>query len=60
ELTILVSRKKCGEPDENLIITELTSELTRSSLRDATTKLADKYSLSKKYIYAMGLKILKN
>ena len=60
ELTILVSRKKCGEPDENIIMTELTSELTRSSLRDATTKLADKYSLSKKYIYAMGLKILKN
>ena len=60
ELTILVSRKKFSEPDENLITTELTSELTRSSLRDATTKLADKYSLSKKYIYAMGLKILKN
>ena len=59
ELTVLVSQKKPVEPDENLIISELTSELQRSSLRDAATTIANRYSLKKKGMYELGLKILK-
>ena len=59
EFTILVDRKEVMKPDQNLLVTQLTSELSKSSLRDASAFIAEKYSLSKKDMYKLGLKILK-
>ncbi len=59
EFTLLVDRKKSVGPDTNQIVSDLTSELQRSSLRDAAVAVAEKYSLSKKDTYKLGLKILR-
>ena len=59
EFTILVDRKEPMKPDQNMIVAQLTSELSKSSLRDASAFIAEKYSLSKKDMYKLGLKILK-
>ena len=59
EFTILVDRKEPVEPDQNLIISQLTSELGKSGLKDASAFIAEKYSLSKKDMYKLGLRILK-
>ena len=59
EFTLLVDRKKSVGPGTNQIVSDLTSELQRSSLRDAVVAVAEKYSLSKKETYKLGLKILK-
>ena len=60
EFTILVNKKTSIEVDESLIISELSLALKKFSLKDSVVKIADKYSLSKKKIYKLGLKILKN
>ena len=59
EFTLLVDRKKSFRPGKNEIVSELTSILKRSSLRDAAVEVAEKYSLSKKETYNLGLQILK-
>ena len=60
EFTIVVDKKKNIKPDLNLIKSDLIYLLNKNTFRDSVALVSKKYSLSKKEVYNLGLKILNN
>ena len=60
EFTVVVDRKKNIKPDLNLIKSDLIYLLNKNTFRDSVAIVSKKYSLSKKEVYNLGLKILNN
>lgn len=60
EFTVVVNRKENIKPDLNLIKSDLIYLLKKNTFRDSVAIVSKKYSLSKKEVYNLGLKILNN
>ena len=60
EFTVVVSRKENIKTDLNLIKSDLIYLLKKNTFRDSVAIVSKKYSLSKKEVYNLGLKILNN
>ena len=60
EFTVVVNRKENIKPDLNLIKSDLIYLLKKNTFRDSVDIVSKKYSLSKKEVYNLGLKILNN
>ncbi len=60
EFTVVVDRKKNNKPDLNLIKTDLNYLLNNNTFKDSVNIVSKKYSLSKKEVYNLGLKIINN
>ena len=60
EFTVVVDRKKNIKPDLNSIKSDLIYLLNKNTFRDTVAIVSKKYSLSKKEVYNLGLKILNN
>ena len=60
EFTVVVNRKENIKPDLNLIKSDLIYLLKKKTFRDSVAIVSKKYSLSKKEVYNLGLKILNN
>ena len=60
EFTVVVNRKENIKPDLNLIKSDLIYLLKKNTFRDSVSIVSKKYSLSKKEVYNLGLKILNN
>ena len=60
EFTVVVKRKENIKTDLNLIKSDLIYLLKKNTLRDSVAIVSKKYSLSKKEVYNLGLKILNN
>tara|TARA_Y100000589_G_C27101471_1_gene608255 strand:+ start:404 stop:1264 length:861 start_codon:yes stop_codon:yes gene_type:complete len=58
EFTVVVNRKENIKPDLNLIKSDLIYLLKKNTFRDSVAIVSKKYSLSKKEVYNLGLKIL--
>ena len=60
EFTVVVNRKENIKPDLKLIKSDLIYLLKKNTFRDSVAIVSKKYSLSKKEVYNLGLKILNN
>ena len=60
EFTVVVNRKENIKTDLNLIKSDLIYLLKKNTFRDSVSIVSKKYSLSKKEVYNLGLKILNN
>ena len=60
EFTVVVDRKKNIKPDLNSIKSDLIYLLNKNTFRDTVAIVSKKYSLSKKEVYNLGLKIINN
>ena len=60
EFTVVVNRKENIKTDLNLIKSDLIYLLKKNTFRDSVAIVSKKYSLSKKEVYNLGLKILNN
>ena len=60
EFTVVVNRKENIKPDLNLIKSDLIYLSKKNTFRDSVAIVSKKYSLSKKEVYNLGLKILNN
>ena len=60
EFTVVVNRKENIKPGLNLIKSDLIYLLKNKTFRDSVAIVSKKYSLSKKEVYNLGLKILNN
>ena len=60
EFTVVVNRKENIKPDLNFIKSDLIYLLKKNTFRDSVAIVSKKYSLSKKEVYNLGLKILNN
>ncbi len=58
EITIIVEKKNDIKPDLNLIKSDFIKFLDNSTFKDSVISISKKYSLSKKQVYNLGLKIL--
>ena len=58
EFTIVVDKKKTIKPDLNFIRNDLRLLINKNSFKDAVSTISNKYSLSKREVYNIGLKIL--
>ncbi len=58
EFTIVVDKKKISKPDLSIIKSDLTLLLVNNSFKDAVLAISNKYSISKREVYNLGLKIL--
>ena len=60
EFTVVINRKENIKPDLNLLKSDLIYLLKKNTFRDSVAIVSKKYSLSKKEVYNLGLKILNN
>ena len=58
EFTVIVDKKKINKPDLNFIKSDLNNLLKSQTLKDSSLIISKKYSLSKREVYNLGLKIL--
>ena len=58
EFTVIVDKKKIDKPDLNFIKSDLNYLLKSKTLKDSVLIISQKYSLSKREVYNLGLEIL--
>ena len=60
EFTVIVDKKKIDKPDLNFIKSDLNNLLKSKTLKDSVLIISQKYSLSRREVYNLGLEILKS
>ncbi len=60
EFTVIVDKKKIDKPDLNFIKSDLNNLLESKTLKDSVLIISQKYSLSRREVYNLGLEILKS
>lgn len=59
-LLSLLTKKKIDKPDLNFIKSDLNNLLKSKTLKDSVLIISQKYSLSRREVYNLGLEILKS